>query len=64
MNGIYAALIAAVLVGLNAWLYIANKKTPVPEGCENLRPDCSACGIKECSLRAGFIKEENTDGNR
>ena len=51
MNAVFAALIAGALLGLNVWLYTANKKTPVPEGCENLKPECSACGITDCSLR-------------
>ena len=51
MSAVFAALIAGALLGLNVWLYTANKKTPVPEGCENLKPECSACGITDCSLR-------------
>ena len=51
MNVIFAILIAAALLGLNVWLYTANKKTPVPEGCENLKPDCHGCGITDCTLR-------------
>ena len=51
MSVIFGILIAAVLLGLNVWLYTANKKTPAPEGCENLRPDCTGCGITDCTLR-------------
>lgn len=51
MSVIFAILIAAALLGLNVWLYTANKKTPVPEGCENLKPDCHGCGITDCTLR-------------
>ena len=59
MQALYAVLIALGLFGLNAWLYTANKKTPVPEGCENLRPDCAACGIKNCAMRAQMQEGED-----
>ena len=55
----------ALVVGLflvNVFLLRANRKTPVPEGCENLTPDCNACGIKDCSMRNTF-KGENSNGN-
>ena len=58
MNILFGILIAGALVGLNVWLYAANKKTPVPEGCENLKPDCRGCGITDCALRR---KEENRE---
>ncbi len=51
MNAVFAILIAGALLGLNVWLYTENKKTPVPEGCENLKPDCNGCGITDCALR-------------
>ena len=51
MSVLFAILIAGALLGLNAWLYAANKNTPVPEGCENLKPDCTGCGITDCALR-------------
>jgi hypothetical protein len=43
-NVLYAILIAAALLQ-------ANKKTPVPKGCENLKPDCRGCGITDCALK-------------
>ena len=60
MQTIVAILIVLILVGLNGFLYIRNRQTPVPEGCENLKPDCAACGIGDCALRAKFMemKEE------
>ena len=51
MSVIFAILIVASLLGLNVWVYTANTKTPVPEGCENLKPDCHGCGITDCTLR-------------
>ncbi|MBQ9328129.1 MAG: hypothetical protein IJ225_06295 [Solobacterium sp.] len=60
MNVIVAILIAAALLGLNAWLYVANKNTPVPEGCESLKPDCAGCGITDCAVR---IRQNDREEN-
>ncbi len=54
MKYLYAVLIAVALISLYGWLYIQNHKTPVPEGCESLKPDCGACGIKNCSVRKKY----------
>ncbi len=58
MSALVAMLVAAGLGGLNFLLYKLNKETPVPEGCENLKPECSACGIANCSLRSQFTGEK------
>lgn len=58
MNGIAAVLIALALAGVNVALYRMNRNTPVPEGCENLKPDCAACGIRDCSLRSQITGSE------
>jgi hypothetical protein len=57
MSALVAMALAAALGGINFWLYSLNKKTPVPEGCENIKPECSACGIANCSLRSEFQGE-------
>ena len=57
MSTVSAILIAGGLLAVTIWLYIENKNTPIPEGCENLQPDCKACGIATCSLR-----KKNTEG--
>ena len=31
------------LVGIYIFLFLKNKKTPKPEGCENLKADCEGC---------------------
>ncbi|MBP3891778.1 MAG: hypothetical protein J6D29_06360 [Solobacterium sp.] len=59
MQAVYAILIAGVLVGMTVLLTVLNKKTPVPEGCENLGPDCHACGIVNCAMR-----QNQTEGNK
>ena len=65
MQVIFAILIAGALVGLNAWLYVKNRQTPVPEGCENIKPECAACGIGDCALRSKFLemKKEEEHGD-
>lgn len=50
-------LIFVVLACLFGISYYFNSKTPVPKGCENLREDCSGCGMKSCPNR----KESNND---
>ena len=59
MQIIAAIAVAAVLVGLNVVLRIENQKTPVPEGCEELMPDCTSCGIADCTMRRARKEEEN-----
>jgi len=54
MTGVLAAVIIICLFLMNVWLYDKNKKTPVPEGCENLKPECGSCGIADCALRSRY----------
>lgn len=58
LSVVVAILLVVSLFVLNAWLYKANKNTPVPEGCENLQPDCKGCGIKDCAVRKEESKGE------
>ena len=62
MQILVAGVIIAALAGVNFWLYAANRNTPVPEGCENIKPDCGHCGITDCALRNRILKE-NENGN-
>ncbi len=48
-NLIYAVGFALVMGGLYAALYYLNHKTPVPEGCENLKEECEGCGVSSCA---------------
>lgn len=43
-----AILFFAALVGIYIFLYLSNKKTPLPAGCENLKPDCNGCKDTSC----------------
>jgi len=66
MKVLYGILIVGSLVLLYGFLYLKNRNTPAPEGCENLKPDCNGCGIKDCALRQveSVIEEElNKNGN-
>jgi len=40
---LFVALSSLVAIG-----YIFNKRTPKPEGCENLLENCEGCNIKDC----------------
>ncbi|WP_296240557.1 hypothetical protein [uncultured Faecalicoccus sp.] len=45
---ILAVLFFAALVLIYIGLYLMNKKTPLPEGCENLKADCEGCHDYAC----------------
>lgn len=51
-------LVIAAFAGLYALLYYLNKRTPVPEGCENLTTDCDGCKMVECEHHSN-MKEGN-----
>lgn len=66
MNIVLAVGLTVGLFGLVVLLYRMNKNTPVPKGCENLHPDCQACGISDCAIRDDMmrkIKEELNHGD-
>ena len=43
-----AILFFAVLAGIYALLYYLNHKTPLPEGCENIKAGCEGCHDASC----------------
>lgn len=46
---IIAVLLVAFLVGLFIFTFLLNKKTPKPEGCENIDENCEGCQMTSCS---------------
>lgn len=56
-----AILLAVGFFALNVWLLRLNQKTPVPEGCEDLKAECSACGLTDCSVRRAPQKKEEDE---
>ncbi len=38
----------ALLVGIYIVLFLMNKKTPKPAGCEHLEADCEGCHVTSC----------------
>jgi hypothetical protein len=46
-----------LLIGIYIVLFLMNKRTPKPEGCENLKPDCSGCKDYSCPNNAGPASE-------
>lgn len=49
MKIVLAILFFALLVTIYIALYLMNKKTPLPEGCENLKADCEVCKDYACT---------------
>lgn len=49
MKIVFAILFFALLVTIYIVLYLMNKKTPLPEGCENLKADCEGCKDYACT---------------
>ncbi len=65
MRILIAIGVVVVLLAIFFISYVANKKTPLPEGCENIKIDeenCLACHNVDCSIKRGFdlkkLKEE------
>ena len=50
MRVLAAIVFITTLIGIYIWAYIANHKTPVPPGCEDLKADSDGCKITSCSL--------------
>ncbi|MBR4496022.1 MAG: hypothetical protein IKP12_02700 [Acholeplasmatales bacterium] len=51
---IIAIVIIAALVALFIVTFVINRKTPVPEGCENIKiteEGCANCQIEECAVK-------------
>lgn len=46
---IKAIILFVILGSFVALGYILNKKTPIPEGCENLMENCEGCKIVSCT---------------
>ena len=61
MKYVLAILFFGLLVGIYIGAYLLNKKTPLPEGCENLRADCEGCHDFACTNHPAHHtkKEEN-----
>ena len=58
---ILAVVIVLVCVGLFIGTYLLNKKTPKPDGCENLGEECEGCQMTSCSHYVE-ITEEKKEG--
>ena len=51
---VLAIVFFAAMVGIYIFLYKANKKTPLPPGCENVKQDCGGCKDTSCSNNPGY----------
>ncbi len=54
MKIVLAILFFALLVTIYIVLYLMNKKTPLPEGCENLKADCEGCKDYACTNNPAY----------
>lgn len=52
---IWLTLLVFIYIGLYMW----NKKTPKPKGCENLTADCDGCKMIDCTHNPVHHEEEN-----
>ena len=41
-------IIIGVLIAMFITFFLLNRKTPRPEGCEDLDAECETCPIKSC----------------
>jgi len=62
---ILAIVVVLALVAIFFITYVLNKRTPVPEGCENIKisdENCLSCGNVDCHIKQGIdlkkIQEE------
>ncbi len=61
MKTILAILFFLVMVSLYIVLYLMNKRTPLPEGCENLKADCEGCHDYSCTNNPVHYRKKETD---
>ena len=57
---ILTIVFVVALVALFIGTYILNKRTPKPEGCEDIGSECEGCQITSCSHYKE--KEEKKEG--
>lgn len=55
---ILGGILLIALIGLFIFSYLLNKKTPKPEGCQNLEESCEGCQITSCLNRKEKKEEE------
>lgn len=46
---VLAVLIILICIGLFIFTYYLNRKTPKPDGCENMDGQCEGCQMTSCS---------------
>ncbi|MCH3977347.1 MAG: hypothetical protein LKE36_07235 [Bacilli bacterium] len=50
LRALIAIGIIALLLGVFILSYILNKRTPKPEGCEEIDKECATCSIDSCAF--------------
>ncbi len=63
---VIAIAIIVVLLVVFFWSFLAYRKTPLPKGCEELKPSdakCGGCPETACPFYEQFNKEEKHDAD-
>ena len=55
---IATVIIVGLLIAMFITCFLLNKKTPKPEGCENIDENCEGCQITSCSHRIENKEED------
>ncbi len=58
-NYVAAILFFGALVGIYVFLFLMNRKTPKPPGCEDLKADCEGCKDIACMNHPSHEKNKN-----
>lgn len=61
MSAFWAVVWLVVLIGIFIGTYLWNKKTPKPEGCEDVSEACSGCANVACTHHTAHNEEEIKD---
>lgn len=54
-----AILFFGAMVAVYIILFLLNRKTPLPKGCENLKAHCDACHDIHCINNPGHAKNRD-----
>ncbi len=58
---LWAIFLVGGLIAMFLLSYLANSRTKKPEGCEDLKPDCSSCPSTSCALRTKIEEKQKTN---
>jgi hypothetical protein len=59
MEQFYGLIFIGAMIVLYFVVYLANKNTPIPEGCEDaieLSEKCASCKVSSCGAKQRLVK--------